>query len=123
MGASEWAWEGLVAEAALRTSFNDLEIAWLVDRAGSAPRLGYRMAESLARVIAIVAQRHPEARPSVAIALLPIFEHPAPSVRVAALEAMLELDVDAAKRLARRVTDSDHPSLREAARSVIAMVA
>lgn len=121
--ASHWesAWEKFVADAVSRTSFSATDIAWLMQRSAVAKSLGHRPAESLARVLGIVAERQREARFFVGLALPSIFAHPAASVRVAALEAMLEVNVPAAKTLARRVTEADHASLREAAEAVLKM--
>lgn len=121
--ASPWesAWERVVQDAAKKLTFSNDEIGWLLGRAVAANGAGYRFAETLARVLGLVAERHEAYGPLVAFALAALFRHELPSVRIATLEAMLEVNVKSAKILARRVGADAHPSLREAADAVLAM--
>jgi len=122
--ASHWesAWETFVTAAVSRKSFSATDIEWLVQRSAGVMSLGHLPAESLARVLGVVAEREQDMRVLVRLALSNVFAHPAPGVRVAAMEAMLEVGVAEAKELASRVAESDHRSLREAADTVFSMV-
>lgn len=98
------------------------ELLWLLQAASSMPK-NYRAATSLARIASLLTS-HPQLRPMTSVALLMLAGHPSPEVRMVALEAAADADVELAKRIVRHITstaDEPHKSVREVIETIKAM--
>jgi hypothetical protein len=120
----EAAWELFVKTAwAVCKDPQPDELIWLLQTVSSMPK-NYRAATSLARVASQLSSYRPELRPTTSMALLMLAGHPSPEVRMVALEAAADGDVEVAKRIVQHITatgDEPHKSVREVIETIKAM--
>ncbi len=121
---SRWesAWDEFV-DVATRAPVTSADLEWLLVRASAASSLTYRAAESLARILGTIGERDDALRSFTALALMRLFQHPAPGARIAVLEAMAEINLPLAQHVARSIGEGEPRPLREVADAVQKMSA
>lgn len=121
---SRWesAWDEFVTTAT-RGTVTNADLEWLLVRASAASSLTYGAAESLARILGTIGERDDLLRSFASVALMRLFQHPAPGARIAVLEAMAEINLPLAQHVARSIGEGEPRPLREVADAIQKMSA